>query len=73
LRLILNRKIAQQISLNLKQIRFLRPDAAVVHVTGRRDGPTDDLKQGAIITMVMTKGKNGWKIAAFQNTAVPLR
>lgn len=61
------------VSLNFKQIRFLRPDVAVVHVTGRRDGQTDDLKQGAIITMVMTKGKDGWKIAAFQNTAVPLR
>jgi uncharacterized protein (TIGR02246 family) len=61
------------ITLNTKQIRFLRPDVAVVHVTGRRDGPTDDLKQGAIITMVMTKGKDGWKVAAFQNTAAPLR
>jgi uncharacterized protein (TIGR02246 family) len=61
------------ISLNVKQVRFLRPDVAVVHVTGRRDGPTDNLKQGAIITMVMTKEKDGWKIAAFQNTATPLR
>ncbi len=61
------------VSLNIKQIRFLRPDVAVVHATGRRDGPTNDLKQGAIITMVMTKEKQGWKIAAFQNTAAPFK
>lgn len=61
------------VSLDVKQIRFLRADVAVVHASGRRDGPTDNLKQGAIITMVMTKEKQGWKIAAFQNTAAPLK
>jgi uncharacterized protein (TIGR02246 family) len=61
------------VSLDVKQIRFLKPDVVVVHVTGRRDGPTDDLKQGAIITMVMTKEKQGWKVVAFQNTAAPLK
>jgi uncharacterized protein (TIGR02246 family) len=58
------------ISLTVKQIRFLRPDVAVVHVTGHRDGPTKDLTQDAMITFVMTKEKQGWTIAAFQNTAV---
>jgi uncharacterized protein (TIGR02246 family) len=61
------------VTLDFKQIRFLRPDVAVVHLTGRRDGPTEELKQGAIVTLVMTKEKDGWKIAAFQNTAAPLR
>ena len=61
------------ITLTVKQIRFLRPDVAVVHVTGQRVGPTKDLAEAAMITLVMTKEKQGWKIAAFQNTAVVSR
>ena len=59
-----------KITLNVKQIRFLRADVAVVHVSGHRDGPTDELKQDAMLTLMMTKEKQGWVIAAFQNTAV---
>jgi uncharacterized protein (TIGR02246 family) len=58
------------LTLEIKQIRFLRPDIAVVHVSGHREGPAKEPAQGAMITMVMTKEKQGWKIAAFQNTAV---
>ena len=58
------------LTLNVKQIRFIRPDVAVVHVSGHRDGPTKELNQGAIITMIMTREKEGWRITAFQNTAV---
>lgn len=58
------------LTLEVKQIRFLRPDVAVVHVSGHRKGPAKEVTQGAMITMVMTKEKQGWKIAAFQNTAV---
>ena len=61
------------INLTVKQIRFLRPDVAVVHVTGHRDGPTKELMQDAILTLVMTKDQNGWTIAAFQNTGVAPR
>jgi uncharacterized protein (TIGR02246 family) len=61
------------IALTVKQIRFLRPEVAVVHVSGHRDGPTKDLVQDATITFVMTKEKDGWVIAAFQNTAVTPR
>lgn len=57
------------ISLTVKQIRFLRPDVAVVHVNGHREGPTKDLSGDAILTLVMTKEAHGWTIAAFQNTA----
>jgi uncharacterized protein (TIGR02246 family) len=57
----------------VKQIRFLRPDVAVVHATGHREGPTKDLTQDAMLTFVMTKEKQGWTIAAFQNTAVVSR
>ena len=59
-----------KITLTVKQIRFLRGDVAVVHVTGHRDGPTDELKQDAMLTLVMTKEKQGWVIAAFQNTQI---
>lgn len=59
-----------KITLTVKQIRFLRDDVAVVHVSGHRDGPTDELKQDAMLTLVMTKEKHGWLIAAFQNTQI---
>lgn len=61
------------IKLEVKQIRFLRPDVAVVHVNGHRDGPTKDLTGDAILTLVMTKEQQGWAIAAFQNTSVAPR
>ena len=59
-----------KISLTVKQIRFLRTDVAVVHVAGQRTGPTGELNQGAMLTLTMTKEKQGWLIAAFQNTAI---
>lgn len=58
------------IKLTVKQVRFLRPDVAVVHVTGRRDASAKELLQDAILTLVMTKEKQSWTIAAFQNTAI---
>lgn len=60
------------IRLTVKQIRFLRPDVAVVHVTGHRDAPENEkeLISDAFISMVMTRVKNGWEIAAFQNTQI---
>lgn len=61
------------ITLTVKQIRFLRPDVAVVHVSGQRVGPTRELTEDAMITVVMTKEKQGWVIAAFQNTGVAPR
>jgi uncharacterized protein (TIGR02246 family) len=61
------------INLTVKQIRFLRPDVAVVHVTGHRVGPTKELTQNGMLTLVMTKEKQGWTIAAFQNTAIAAR
>ena len=62
-----------RLSLTVKQIRFLRPDVAVVHVEGHRTGPTKELTQDAMLTLMMTKEKQGWVIAAFQNTAVATR
>ena len=57
------------LALEVKQIRFLRPDVAVVHVSGHRNGPGKEL-HGGMLTLVMTKEQQGWTIAAFQNTAV---
>ena len=61
------------LALKVKQIRFLRPDVAVVHVEAHRDGPTKELVQDAFLTLVMTKEKGSWTVAAFQNTAVSTR
>lgn len=60
------------VRLSIKQVRFLRPDVAVVHVSGHRDAPANEkeLVSDALMTMVMTKDKRGWRIAAFQNTEV---
>lgn len=58
------------VKLDVKQIRFIRPDVAVVHVDGHRDSSKKELVQDARFTVVMTKEKQGWMIAAFQNTAV---
>ena len=60
------------VSLTVKQIRFLRPDVAVVHVNGHRDAPEAerDLVGDATMVMVMTKEGAQWKIASFQNTWV---
>ncbi|HSD45059.1 MAG TPA: SgcJ/EcaC family oxidoreductase [Pyrinomonadaceae bacterium] len=58
------------LKLTVKQFRFLRADVAVVHVMGQREGATKELPQSAMITVFMTKEKQGWTIAAFQNTAI---
>lgn len=58
------------LSLTVKQIRFLRPDVAVVHVEGSRTGPTPEQVARATMTIVMTKEEQGWTITAFQNTSI---
>lgn len=60
------------ISLSVRQIRFLRPDVAVVHVAGTNRTPqgTGTRETSAVITLVMTKEKGAWQIVAFQNTEV---
>ena len=60
------------VSLSVKQIRFLRPDVAIVHITGHKDAPESEkeLVTDSLVSLVMTKDKQGWKIAAFQNTQV---
>jgi len=54
----------------IKSVRFLRKDVAVVHTEWnlefRAGGETR--KGHALSTMIMTKDKGKWNIAAFQNT-----
>jgi uncharacterized protein (TIGR02246 family) len=60
------------LSISVKQIRFLRPDVAVVHVNGHnrvRQGE-ETVEMDGTVTLVMTKEKGVWKIVAFQNTRV---
>ncbi|MGI8641276.1 MAG: SgcJ/EcaC family oxidoreductase [Pyrinomonadaceae bacterium] len=56
----------------VKQIRFLRPDVAVVHgesnLTFKING--EEKKGKGIVTLVMTKENGKWSIAAFQNTPI---
>jgi len=56
----------------VKQIRFVRLDVAVVHVEWNLSFKVngEEQKGHALSTMVMTKEKGKWSIAAFQNTAI---
>jgi uncharacterized protein (TIGR02246 family) len=60
------------LTLSVKQVRFLRPEVAVVHVAAHLKATQNGQAQegDAVITLVMTKDKGEWKIAAFQNTGV---
>jgi uncharacterized protein (TIGR02246 family) len=60
------------LSLSVKQVRMLRPDVAVVHVTGTHRTPHAEGAHAseAIITLLLTKESGVWRIAAFQNTEV---
>ena len=56
------------LSYAIKQVRMLRADVAVVHVSAHLK--TAQGEGDAVITLVMTKENGAWKIAAFQNTGV---
>ena len=59
------------LALAVKQVRFLRPDVALVHVDARMKMQQPEPREWpAIISMVMLKDAGGWKIASFQNTQV---
>ncbi len=60
------------LSYTVEQIRFLRPDVAVVHaLTARKMVQGDSTQEGkGRITMVMTKNKDKWEIVAYQNTPI---
>jgi uncharacterized protein (TIGR02246 family) len=51
-------------------LRFLRPDVAVTQVRWSLRGGAAPPGAQAVTTLVLTKGADGWSIAAFQNTPV---
>ena len=63
------------LSLSVERIRHLRPDVALVHARARATTPHPEgaREREARLTLVMSKEKDGWKIAAFQNTEVAKR
>jgi uncharacterized protein (TIGR02246 family) len=60
------------LDLSVQQIRFLRPDVAVVHVLGQLKVTENNVTRSgnARMTLVMTKTGDKWEIASFQNTAI---
>ncbi len=60
------------IKLSVDSIRFLRPEVAIVHVNGHlRTAQGGGARESAAhMTLIMSKEKDGWRIAAFQNTEV---
>jgi len=56
----------------VQSVRFLRPDVAVVHVEWNLEFTMggEVKKARAMNTMIMTKERGEWSIAAFQNTPI---
>jgi len=60
------------ISLAVDSIRFLKPDVALVHVTGTLTVTENNSTHSGTArqTLVMMKTSDKWEIAAFQNTEI---
>ena len=60
------------LALSVQQIRYLKPDVAVVHVFGTATTSQGDSSRAtnARMTIVMSKNAGKWEIIAFQNTEV---
>lgn len=59
--------------LEVKSVRFLSSDIALVHAWGKILRPGESVERpepGAISTRVMSKRGGSWRVAAFQNTAI---
>jgi uncharacterized protein (TIGR02246 family) len=56
--------------LTVESARLLRPDVALAHVRSTLDAPQGPLagRHRARLTLVLTKEKSGWEIAALHNT-----
>lgn len=56
----------------IKSVRFVRKDVAVVHIEWNLEfnAGGEKRKAHALNTMIMTKDKGKWSIAAFQNTPI---
>ncbi|HEX8369039.1 MAG TPA: SgcJ/EcaC family oxidoreductase [Pyrinomonadaceae bacterium] len=60
------------LAVSVEQLRYLRPDVAIVHVLSTLSVTQENSTRShnAKITLVMTKNKDKWEIAAFQNTQI---
>jgi uncharacterized protein (TIGR02246 family) len=58
------------VMMKLERVRLLRPDVALAHVHSNLDVPQGPLagRHVARFSMVLTRGADGWEIAAFHNT-----
>ncbi|HYP26618.1 MAG TPA: SgcJ/EcaC family oxidoreductase [Blastocatellia bacterium] len=60
------------ITLQVRQLRFLRPDVALVQIHNHNKWQQGEAKgeHNSTITLVMTREVGGWEIASFQNTLI---
>ena len=60
------------VALAVEQVRFLRADVALAHVSGhlKMSKAAGAPEADATITLVLTKDAGAWRIVAFQNTRV---
>lgn len=58
------------IQLDLAKVRFLTPDLAVAHAKGfsHARGDQTAVRQHVIMTLVLKKQEDGWRIVAFHNS-----
>jgi len=56
--------------LEVRKVRFLGPDVAIVHLEGRVADEGEPLpeKPSAVPLAVLSRGEQGWEIVTFQNT-----
>jgi uncharacterized protein (TIGR02246 family) len=56
--------------LEIRSLRFLRPDVAVVHLNGSVVGEGEELpaEPHVVPVAVLTKESGSWRLAVFQNT-----
>lgn len=62
-----------QLSINVKSLRFLEPDVALLHTVGRVTTPSDPTaapQPENIQTLVATKRKGKWLLDAFHTTPI---
>ena len=62
------------IKAEVKSMRFLREDIAIVHVTSHMTGVSNNqqVDTRALITLTIEKTPGGWQVAAFQNTQMAI-
>lgn len=60
------------IKTEVQSVRFIRPDVAIVHYTGKMTGKSNgkDVDSDAIMSLTVEKVNGIWQIDAFQNTGV---